>query len=584
MMDEDLGPGRVAWMRCSGWWRGGSSGRSRGGGRGRMCAGCWRRWRGRTGGRWPRRPGTPRRTGCSGCCNAATWDADGVRDDVRGYVVEHLGDAGGVLIVDETGFLKKGSKSAGVQRQYSGTAGRIENCQLGVFLAYATSRAGADRPRAVPAQVVDRGPGRAAARPAVPDEVGFATKTDAGAERCSAGRWTPGCPPAWVTADEAYGQDYQLPRPGSSSAASATSSRCPATSPGPRRPSTPAHPVAGRDGPLTASPGTPQAWKRRCAGDGAKGPRLYDWAVASLPRLRPCTRRAGHLAAGPPPDLTEPPARANRNWPTTCAAAPTRHHRRASWSASPGPAGRSRNASRPPRTRSAWTTTRSAATTPGTGTSPWPCSPTPTSPSPRRSPQKHLLSGLIPLTLGEIRRLLAHLITTIPDRIDLPGMVTWRRRHQHRARDKPTTDAEDRQSTKCGWSTEPQLSADPPPRRSLASDESPTSSSAARPAARPNRRRLRTAQGREREAKPEEPRFYARMQSVTVSNCRVVSATTPSTGPSASVQKERHHQRRALPVPHDHRQLREDDDGFVRADLARGRTTAPALPRRSRWL
>jgi SRSO17 transposase len=63
-----------------------------------------------------------------------------VRDDVRGYVVEHLGEAGGVLIVDETGFLKKGPKSAGVQRQYSGTAGRVENCQLGVFCAYATGK------------------------------------------------------------------------------------------------------------------------------------------------------------------------------------------------------------------------------------------------------------------------------------------------------------------------------------------------------------------------------------------------------------------------------------------------------------
>jgi len=67
--------------------------------------------------------------------NAARWDADAVRDDLRAYVIEHLGDPGGVLIVDETGFLKKGTKSVGVQRQYSGTAGRIENCQIGVFLA-----------------------------------------------------------------------------------------------------------------------------------------------------------------------------------------------------------------------------------------------------------------------------------------------------------------------------------------------------------------------------------------------------------------------------------------------------------------
>ena len=68
------------------------------------------------------------------------WDADALRDDVRTYIVEQLGDPDGVLVVDETGFLKKGPKSAGVQGQYSGTAGRIENCQIGVFLAYASPR------------------------------------------------------------------------------------------------------------------------------------------------------------------------------------------------------------------------------------------------------------------------------------------------------------------------------------------------------------------------------------------------------------------------------------------------------------
>ena len=92
--------------------------------------------------------------------NRASWDADGVRDDVRGYVARHLGDAGGVLVVDETGFVKKGTRSAGVQRQYSGTAGRVENCQLGVFLRLRLAegpRAG--RPGALPAEVVDGRPG-----------------------------------------------------------------------------------------------------------------------------------------------------------------------------------------------------------------------------------------------------------------------------------------------------------------------------------------------------------------------------------------------------------------------------------------
>ena len=72
--------------------------------------------------------------------NAADWDEDAVRDDLRAYVVEHLGGPDGVLIVDETGFIKKGTKSVGVQRQYSGTAGRRENSQIGVFLSYASAK------------------------------------------------------------------------------------------------------------------------------------------------------------------------------------------------------------------------------------------------------------------------------------------------------------------------------------------------------------------------------------------------------------------------------------------------------------
>ena len=73
--------------------------------------------------------------------NFYSWSADDVCDDLRGYVAAQLGDPGGVLVPDETGFLKKGTKSAGVQRQYSGTAGRVENCQVGVFLAYAVPAA-----------------------------------------------------------------------------------------------------------------------------------------------------------------------------------------------------------------------------------------------------------------------------------------------------------------------------------------------------------------------------------------------------------------------------------------------------------
>jgi hypothetical protein len=98
-------------------------------------------------------------------------DIDGVRDDVHDYVIEHLGEPSGVLIVDDTGFLKKGRMSAGVQRQYSGTPGRIENCQIGTFLAYAGARGHAliDRELYLPEPwIADRDRCR---RAGIPDEI-----------------------------------------------------------------------------------------------------------------------------------------------------------------------------------------------------------------------------------------------------------------------------------------------------------------------------------------------------------------------------------------------------------------------------
>jgi SRSO17 transposase len=108
--------------------------------------------------------------------SSADWDPDLVRDDLRAYVVEHLGDSAAVLVVDETGFLKKGTTSVGVQRQYSGTAGKVDNCQLGVFLAYAgpKGRAFIDRELYLP-RVWTNDPARCrAAR--VPEQVEFRTK------------------------------------------------------------------------------------------------------------------------------------------------------------------------------------------------------------------------------------------------------------------------------------------------------------------------------------------------------------------------------------------------------------------------
>ena len=104
------------------------------------------------------------------------WDADGVRDDLREYVVEHLGDPEAVLVVDETGFLKQGSKSVGVQRQYSGTAGKVENCQIGVFLAYGSKggRAFLDRELYLPQVWAEDGERRHEA--GVPEGTVFRTK------------------------------------------------------------------------------------------------------------------------------------------------------------------------------------------------------------------------------------------------------------------------------------------------------------------------------------------------------------------------------------------------------------------------
>src|SRR6478736_1654474 len=121
----------------------------------------------------------------------ADWDVDGVRDDVRDYVVERLGDPAGVLIVDDTGFLKKGTRSAGVQRQYSGTAGRVENCQIGVFLAF-TGRKGhalLDRELYLPKEWAGDAGRRKEAR--VPPEARFATKPQL-AERMLERAWTAG--------------------------------------------------------------------------------------------------------------------------------------------------------------------------------------------------------------------------------------------------------------------------------------------------------------------------------------------------------------------------------------------------------
>lgn len=192
------------------------------------------------------------------------WDADAVRDDLRSYVVEHLGDAGAVLVLDETGFVKKGVKSAGVQRQYSGTAGRIENCQIGVFLAYASRHGQALIDRAL--YLPEGWAGDAARREeaGVPTEVAFATKPKLGRAMLERA-FRAGVSCSWVTGDSVYGGDYSLRRTveksGHGYVLAVTSGQRLGFKP-----------VADW---LEDVP--PGAWKRLSAGDGAKGPRLYDW-------------------------------------------------------------------------------------------------------------------------------------------------------------------------------------------------------------------------------------------------------------------------------------------------------------------
>jgi SRSO17 transposase len=207
--------------------------------------------------------------------NFYAWDADGVRDDVRAVVAQALGDAEqGVLIVDETGFVKKGTKSAGVARQYSGTAGRIENSQVGVFAAYASPRGRGliDRELYIPKDwFTDRDRCRAAG---IPDERNFQTKPEL-ARGMIARALEADLPFGWVTADEAYGQvgrlrswleehdlAHVLAVPKSQMVISMDLRQ--------RR----AHAV------ITELAETD--WQRLSCGNGAHGQRLYDWAAIDI--------------------------------------------------------------------------------------------------------------------------------------------------------------------------------------------------------------------------------------------------------------------------------------------------------------
>ncbi|MEU4595454.1 IS701 family transposase [Micromonospora aurantiaca (nom. illeg.)] len=201
----------------------------------------------------------------------AVWDADAVRDDLRQLITSRFGTPNAVLVVDDTGDLKKGVHTVGVQRQYTGTAGRIENSQVGVFLGYAGTDGHTliDRRVYLPASWTDDRDRCHAA--GVPDEVGFATKPELAAEMITAAL-AAGVPAGWAAADEAYGnssvfraglreheigyvlavsRSHLVPLDGGKTRVRAdrVASDLPAT-----------------------------AWQRRSAGAGSKGPRFYDWA------------------------------------------------------------------------------------------------------------------------------------------------------------------------------------------------------------------------------------------------------------------------------------------------------------------
>jgi SRSO17 transposase len=207
--------------------------------------------------------------------NTAEWDVEGVRDELGQYVAEELGEADGILIIDETGFVKKGAKSAGVARQYSGTAGRIENQQIGVFLAYTSSRGCAfiDRELYIPEEWL-QDPTRCL-EAGIPEGTPFETKPHL-AQRMVARAIAAQIPARWVVADTVYGTDelrvwleaqgcdYSLAVPYTYSIW--TQGR-----------------QVSAETLIAAQPDA--AWARLSAGEGSQGPRYYDWTWTQLPYL-----------------------------------------------------------------------------------------------------------------------------------------------------------------------------------------------------------------------------------------------------------------------------------------------------------
>jgi SRSO17 transposase len=205
----------------------------------------------------------------------ASWDAHAVRDDLREYVIEHLADSESTLIVDETGFIKKGEGSVGVKRQYTGTVGKRENCQVGVFLAYASFRGQAfiDRELYLPEEwALDK---ERRQRAGVPEEVGMRTKPELAKEMLGRALVDGGVKASWVVADSVYGDSRRLGmflEDREQPYVLAVSGK--------------AYVWAGlrqhRVGEVLEALGRgellpEEGFRRISVGDGSKGPRLYDW-------------------------------------------------------------------------------------------------------------------------------------------------------------------------------------------------------------------------------------------------------------------------------------------------------------------
>ena len=288
------------------------------------------------------------------------WDADALRDLARDYVLETLADPDAVLVIDETGFLKQGKASCGVARQYTGSAGKVTNCQIGVFAAYVSCHGHAfiDRALYLPKAWTDDPQRLAAAH--VPAGIGFSTKPQLAGEmigRALAAR----TPFAWVAGDSVYGVgaiEAALRRAGKGYVLGVTGKH--------HVRSWGKEPVSGTADEVAATLDA-SAWARLSAGDGTKGARLHDWAYIELADLDAATSTRGPTGPGPGgcwSDATSPMGTGRSSPPGVLPAPGSTLSSR-----SKDVAGRSRTASRPPRTSSGSITMKPAPGMAGIATS-----------------------------------------------------------------------------------------------------------------------------------------------------------------------------------------------------------------------